>query len=248
MNRMKFRLIVLLMLAIEVCCEITRPEIIASTATIYRTKTRQLRIAGFNFPSPDLYKMTFTFEPELIEGVEYTVSVASTTELQVTLLAGHAWRAEAGKLLVKSTIIVDRDGGFQIFPHASDDWTVAEVVADTEDGAFVEDEFGKLRCILVYTSHAFYFSFLITCRHHASPSRHRGSCLSIGSTAAAHRDQWRRIHFRSVIRARSASCGQRGLHTHRDIALDCGSDTAARQKVAQNGRTTAGLQHQVRRL
>jgi len=84
--------------------------------------------------------MTLTFEPELIEGVEYTVSVASTTELNVTLLAGHAWRAEAGKLLVKSMIFDDLDGGFQIFPHARNDWTVAEVVADTEDGAFVEDE------------------------------------------------------------------------------------------------------------
>lgn len=150
---MKILLLFLLLLAIGVCgasqpipessassdggpasampIEFTRPEITPSTVKIYRTKSRHLHISGSNFPSTEgKYKLVLTFEPELREDVDYTMKVASTTQLDVTLLDDRAWCTEPGQLSIKSINILDKSVGFNVFLPESGAWQVAEVVED----------------------------------------------------------------------------------------------------------------------
>lgn len=75
--------------------------------------------------------MSFTFEPELKEGVDYTLTVASKNKATMRLNGGKKWRATPGFIIAKSVTIPSGTGSGKSYPLAGvDGIRVAVVLAD----------------------------------------------------------------------------------------------------------------------
>lgn len=78
-----------------------RPQVFSANTKLYRTQSHELHIkgAGFTakFGSPKV-----KFDPELVEGTDYTIKVVDRTDMEVTLLSGKAWTTRSGPLLLKA--------------------------------------------------------------------------------------------------------------------------------------------------
>jgi len=113
----------------DVATVFERPQVFSSQTKLYRTHSHELHIKGAGFPKI-LAKPKLTFVPALIEDEDYKINVLDRSELEITLLDGKAWRADAGPLIVSS---INTGAGEVTLP--GDGVHVAEVIADLESDA-----------------------------------------------------------------------------------------------------------------
>jgi hypothetical protein len=116
----------------EVATVFERPAVYSNNVKIFRTHAHELHIQGTGFP--DLvsgFKPQFRFSPALTEGLDYTVRVVSRVEVELTLLDGMAWRADAGPLQVTHVNTRGDSAGWVAMPGMNG-VHVAEVVDDVD--------------------------------------------------------------------------------------------------------------------
>ena len=116
----------------DVAMVFERPQVFSSNTELYRTHSIELHIKGGGFPKI-LAKPKLTFVPALVEDVDYKINVLDRSELEITLLDGKAWRADAGPLIVSS---INTGAGEVVLP--GDGVHVAEVIADLESDALLK--------------------------------------------------------------------------------------------------------------
>jgi len=99
-----------------------------SGTKVYQSALQEtIEITGTGFKD----KMSFTFEPELKENVDYTLSVSANYKVVLKLNPGKKWRTDAGSLIAKSITIPSGSGGSKTYPLAGvDGIRVANVLAD----------------------------------------------------------------------------------------------------------------------
>jgi len=92
------------------------------------TLQEKIDLTGSGFKSG----MSFTFEPDLREGVDYTLSVTSKNKATMKLLPYKKWRADAGFIIAKSVTLPGANGApGKAYPLAGvDGIRVAIVLAD----------------------------------------------------------------------------------------------------------------------
>jgi hypothetical protein len=113
----------------DVAIVFERPKVYSDQKKIYRTQSHELHISGSGFPDmATSYKPILKFSPPLTEGTDYTLRVASRTDLEVTLMDGRAWRSEPGPLTVKAVNTRGDDAGWVTFD--GEGVHVAEVIKD----------------------------------------------------------------------------------------------------------------------
>jgi hypothetical protein len=108
-----------------------RPMVYSDAKKVYRTHSHELHIAGTGFPLPATgYKVQLKFDPPLAAGSDYTVKVFERGDLEVTLVDGKAWRADAGPLIVTAINTRGDDAGWIKLP--GNGVHVAEVLEDID--------------------------------------------------------------------------------------------------------------------
>ena len=110
----------------DVATVFERPQVFSANTRLFRTHAHELHIKGAGFAKV-LSKPKVTFQPELTEGVDYTINVLDRSELEITLMDGRAWRSEPGPLVVTS---INTGAGEVTLP--GDGVHVAEVIADLD--------------------------------------------------------------------------------------------------------------------
>jgi len=106
-----------------------RPQVFSATTKLYRTHSHEFHIMGAGFPKV-LSKPQLKFSPPLTENEDYTLTVISRSELEVTLLNGRSWRSEAGDLLVTAINTRGDEAGWVTMP--GEGVHVANVVDDID--------------------------------------------------------------------------------------------------------------------
>lgn len=115
----------------EIAMVFERPTIISMKTKLYKSLSHRLHISGTGFPDrATTFKPTLLFKPPLIEGVDYTLSVVSRTDLEVTLVDGKAWRTEPGLLYVIAINTRGDDQGWIKFE--GEGVCVAEIIDNVE--------------------------------------------------------------------------------------------------------------------
>lgn len=115
----------------DVAMVFERPSVHSDNRKIYRTHSHELHIKGAGFPLlTSGYKPLLRFLPALTEGVDYSVRVVDRTELELTLLDGRAWRADAGPLQVTAINTRGDEAGWVDLP--GEGVHVAEVMQDID--------------------------------------------------------------------------------------------------------------------
>jgi len=103
-------------------------EVFQDGKKIYQSaKQVTLEIVGSGFKSG----MSFTFDPDIREGVDYSLSVESKNKATLKLLPNKKWRPEAGLLIAKSVSLPVANGAPKVYPLAGvEGIRVATVLAD----------------------------------------------------------------------------------------------------------------------
>jgi len=83
----------------DVATVFERPTVYSGNTKLYRTHSHELHIKGAGFTKV-LSKPQLRFNPPLIEGDDYVVTVIDRTELELTLVDGHSWRPDTGPLII----------------------------------------------------------------------------------------------------------------------------------------------------
>jgi len=102
-------------------------EVFQMGVKVYQSALQQkIEITGSGFKEG----MSFTFDPELRENVDYQLTVSSKNRATLRLLPGRKWRTDAGFIIAKS-ITVPASGKPKTYPLAGvDGIRVAVVLAD----------------------------------------------------------------------------------------------------------------------
>jgi len=113
----------------DVATVFERPTVYSSNTKLYRTHSHELHIKGAGFTKV-LSKPQLRFNPPLVEGEDYTITVIDRTELEMTLLDGHSWRPDNGPLIVTAVNTRGDEAGW--IALGGDGVHVAEVVEDID--------------------------------------------------------------------------------------------------------------------
>lgn len=95
----------------DVAMVFERPQVFSDDVKLYRSHSHELHIKGVGFTKV-LSAPQLKFNPPLVEGEDYTIKVLDRTDMEVTLLDGRAWRAQAGPLKVTSINTRGDEGGW----------------------------------------------------------------------------------------------------------------------------------------
>jgi hypothetical protein len=112
----------------DVATVFEKPTIYSSNTKLYRTHSHELHVKGVGF-TRTLGKTELKFNPPLVEGEDYTIKVIDRTEVEVTLLDGHAWRSDDGPLTIAAVNTKGTEDGWVVV-GGSEGVHVAEVVDD----------------------------------------------------------------------------------------------------------------------
>lgn len=105
--------------------------VLTSSVKLFRTKSLILRIRGSNFPSFESMDTTsLTFDPELIQDVDYVTRPVDGDGVNVILNYDRAWRTEPGPLLLKSVDLISDTGVSRKYPMPDQGILVAEIIQD----------------------------------------------------------------------------------------------------------------------
>eukprot|EP01041_Mallomonas_annulata_P008000 gene8000-16377_t len=112
-------------------------EVFQMGVKVYQSALSQkIDITGSGFKNG----MSFTFDPELREGVDFTLSVANKNRATMKLIPGKKWRSNAGFIIAKSVTIPAATGAAKSYPLAGvDGIRVAVVLADPSVAAGAEN-------------------------------------------------------------------------------------------------------------
>jgi hypothetical protein len=113
----------------DVAMVFERPQVFSGDVKLYRTHTHELHIKGVGFTKV-LSSPQIEFNPPLVEGEDYTISVKDRTDMEVTLLDGRAWRGQAGPLKITRINTRGDEGGW--IDLMEDGVHVAQVVEDID--------------------------------------------------------------------------------------------------------------------
>jgi hypothetical protein len=117
----------------DVATVFERPDVHSSNTKLYRTHSHELHLKGEGFTKV-LSKPQLKFNPPLIEGTDYSISVIDRTEMEVTLLDGKKWRNDDGPLQITSiNTRGDEAGWIQLGGEGG--VHVAEIVGDIDSDA-----------------------------------------------------------------------------------------------------------------
>eukprot|EP00608_Synchroma_pusillum_P009885 CAMPEP_0198428070 /NCGR_PEP_ID=MMETSP1452-20131203/6326_1 /TAXON_ID=1181717 /ORGANISM="Synchroma pusillum, Strain CCMP3072" /LENGTH=894 /DNA_ID=CAMNT_0044148453 /DNA_START=16 /DNA_END=2700 /DNA_ORIENTATION=+ len=103
-----------------------RPTVSSSTENLYRTHSHKLHIFGRGFPTD--HAIDIEFDPPLVRGVDYDLTVVSDSELEVELRDGRAWRPDSGPLRVMAVTTIGALGRIPLGTGVH----VADIVDDVE--------------------------------------------------------------------------------------------------------------------
>jgi len=114
----------------DVATVFERPVVYSGNTKLYKTHSHELHIRGEGF-TKQIAKTQLRFDPPLVDGVDYTISIEDRTELVVTLLDGRSWRETNGPLIVTAVNTRGDEAGWisiggDIGTH------VAEIIEDVE--------------------------------------------------------------------------------------------------------------------
>jgi len=103
--------------------------VLTSSVKLFRTKSLILRIRGSNFPSFESTGTTsLTFDPELIQDVDYVTRPVDGDGVNVILNYDRAWRTEPGPLLLKNVDLISDTGVSRKYPMPDQGILVAEII------------------------------------------------------------------------------------------------------------------------
>ena len=105
-----------------------KPTVFSGNTKLYRTHSHELHIRGQGF-TKSLAKTQIRFNPPLLENDDYTIRVIDRTDLEVTLLDGHSWRADNGPLTITAVNTRGEEDGW-VSVGGTDGVHVAEVIED----------------------------------------------------------------------------------------------------------------------
>eukprot|EP01034_Spumella_vulgaris_P024123 gene24123-30433_t len=121
---------------VDVAMVVEEPTVFSDNKKLFRTQSNKLLIKGRRFPSDKsgcrAIMLIFT-EDSLVCDVDYTLRIVSSAELELTLLDGRAWRADAGPLKLVAINTRGDGAGWVVLPGGG--VQVAEVQDDI-DGDF----------------------------------------------------------------------------------------------------------------
>ena len=104
------------------------PSIIAQHPQLFMTHSHELNIRGTGFVRPPAGNTRLLFNPTLIAGTDYFLSVDDSENLVLTLLHDKSWRSEPGSLTI---IAIDTLGTSHGVMYLGDSGiVVADVIAD----------------------------------------------------------------------------------------------------------------------
>ena len=103
-------------------------EVFQDNRKVYQSALKQtIEVAGTGFKQG----MSFTFEPDLREGVDYTLSVNSKNKATLKLQPGKKWRNDPGFIIAKAISVPQSSGSNKPYPLAGvDGIRIATVLAD----------------------------------------------------------------------------------------------------------------------
>ena len=103
-------------------------EVFQMGVKVYQSALQQkIDVTGSGFKAG----MAFTFDPEMREGADYTLTVVSKNRATMKLLPNKKWRAEPGFIIAKAVSLSTSSGAGNPYPLAGvDGIRVAEVLAD----------------------------------------------------------------------------------------------------------------------
>mmetsp|Transcript_19026 Transcript_19026/g.19155 ORF Transcript_19026/g.19155 Transcript_19026/m.19155 type:complete len:925 (-) Transcript_19026:246-3020(-) len=103
-------------------------EVFQMGVKVYQSALKQrIEITGSGFKEG----MTFNFDPEIRENVDYSMTVSSKNRATLTLMPGKKWRPDAGFIIAKSITLPSSSGTPKTYPLAGvDGIRVAVVLAD----------------------------------------------------------------------------------------------------------------------
>lgn len=117
--------------------------VVPSFTKVYRSKSHTLRIHGSDFPTAQSYALILlTFEPPLVQGVDFITVPTNGDGVHVILLYDRVWRTEPGPLILTDAELVFEnrsktntyvaDGGIQVAEVISDP-ALPHTTVDTDE-------------------------------------------------------------------------------------------------------------------
>eukprot|EP01034_Spumella_vulgaris_P041476 gene41476-51371_t len=123
---------------VDVAMVFERPTVFSSNNKLYRTSSPELHIKGKGFlNTASGYKTALLkFSPPLLLNTDYAIRVVDSTEIEITLRDGHAWRTDAGPLQVVAVNTRGDEAGWVTLPGSG--VHVAEIQEDIDTAVRVE--------------------------------------------------------------------------------------------------------------